>query len=184
MAFLAPRRALRRRNWAWRYEPFVRTAAQADGRRDSHPRPRDGATTSGGARRASTVNCSTSASSSARPPCRLSSRWSGQVVGEERAPSLRGRLGRAAAIDFFVVPRASRLLRVSLISDLVVDKSLITGRATGYCCPVGRSHDGLRKPSDRATKLSLILPFPRYHQGRPHSISCSARSRWSRKLLK
>jgi hypothetical protein len=109
---------------------------------------------------------------------------SGQVVGEERAPSLRGRLGRAAAIDFFVVSRASRLLRVSLISDLVVDKFLITGRATGYCCPVGRSHDGLRKPSDRATKLSLLLPIPRYHQGRPHSISCSARSRWSRKLLK
>jgi hypothetical protein len=29
MAFFAPRRALRRRNWARRYEPWVRTAAQA-----------------------------------------------------------------------------------------------------------------------------------------------------------
>jgi hypothetical protein len=94
------------------------------------------ATTSGGARRASTVNSSSSASSSARPPCRLSSPVVGSGGWRGTCPSLRGRLGRAAAIDFFVVPRASRLLRVSLISDLVVDKVLIAGRATGCCCPV------------------------------------------------
>src|SRR4030095_4534937 len=29
MAFLAPRRPLRRKYWAWRYVPFVRAAAQA-----------------------------------------------------------------------------------------------------------------------------------------------------------